>query len=370
MSAATHYQEWYPDFGEYFLTVLQTQCTQAYNDYITKNVTIPCNEPVLATCLNSGVINCILSNTSPSVNANLAATSVLLGLLPTILLQTGATLPQYTYLIARRPFLGILLAMSTAPVSTVQTQDYAQPNRILASSSSALHPPRSSLQRYLVLALEYALAMGAVSNLMVMLWQFSTRSTLAWAQRFTNGGTVWITLALLLHILSCIALRLRIRVARISSRSERNGLSNLVSYIRQEFTLSCEPLDHTTIRFVAKPESWLFVVLTWFVSTTAVFHLIFGTVLLAGLLFISVKDAIIIGIRFLASTIVARLILMYELNGMSKHVELDERYVPRAMTMPRVQIETEGNDKRIHQDRVSDVELDEMSQSDHLVDRR
>lgn len=69
-----------------------------------------------------------------------------------------------------------------------------------------------------------------------------------------------------------------------------------------------------------KDESTLFIFLTWVTSITTVSHIIYGTLIFSSILFISTSDAVQIVARFVASTVVCRVILVFEITGMQQRV--------------------------------------------------
>jgi hypothetical protein len=76
------------------------------------------------------------------------------------------------------------------------------------------------------------------------------------------------------------------------------------------------------IRTVAFAEGKTYVAWSWFLSTATVIHIIFGSLLFSGLLFIGPRDALLVIFRYVASVLVCRIIVMFELAGMR------DRYVP------------------------------------------
>lgn len=307
MSILTNYQSWFGDFGPYYAGVLQMSCGDEYHNYLTKNTTL-CNGGDGRDCIVSPVISCILRNSDPLVLANGAAASVLLGLLPTILLQAGANTMHINFLSMKRPILGLLLSMSCPAISILKTQTYGQPEVILRGAPVHVPWARNGTGRLLALCCQYLVVAAAVANIGHLAWQLSVRSTMAWAVRFPYTITLWVVLAVVLQFISSLCLRLRIRWEETMTRP----------WLLREFELDCEVTEGT--RIVLKEESMPFFAVSWFVSTAATLHLMYGSVVLAGLLFISARDALIIAIRFMASAVAARAILTYELGDLRSSI--------------------------------------------------
>ncbi|KAH7274915.1 hypothetical protein MRS44_006838 [Fusarium solani] len=77
-------------------------------------------------------------------------------------------------------------------------------------------------------------------------------------------------------------------------------------------------------------ETKTFLFLAWSLSTFTVLHVVFGTLVFAGMLFVGIKDALSIVGRYIAAVMVTRVILMYELAGVREcWATLDGKKVTR-----------------------------------------
>jgi hypothetical protein len=130
------------------------------------------------------------------------------------------------------------------------------------------------------------------------------------------------------------------RVRRVRSDEERGDVITLGQWIRgiprrlYGFTKSewVPGVCQDEIKTVSYPEGKTYVVWTWLLSTSTVIHIIFGSLLLSGLLFIGPRDALLVIFRYVASVLVCRIIVMFELAGMREH------YIPNPDEHGQVQV--------------------------------
>lgn len=83
------------------------------------------------------------------------------------------------------------------------------------------------------------------------------------------------------------------------------------------------------------PERKIYIAWTWFLSTAIVIHLLFGSLVLSGLLFIGPRDALFVIFRYLVSVLACRAIVTFELAGMRPNVvwETDEGEATQGMEL-------------------------------------
>ena len=92
---------------------------------------------------------------------------------------------------------------------------------------------------------------------------------------------IWMCLAIFIHIMSTVALRLRVKLVA----KNRLGISTA---LMNEFLLSA---DHPEARLAFRRESYWSICLSWATSVATIIHIALGTLGLSGLLFINVQDA-------------------------------------------------------------------------------
>ena len=98
--------------------------------------------------------------------------------------------------------------------------------------------------------------------------------------------------------------------------------ARILTWARTEFVL-CANQDDETLQDTA-PEI-LTVTLNWLATVMGSIHVIFGIVVFAGLLFISLLDASVVAARYMVSILVCRLVLKFEISGARGTTRLESR---------------------------------------------
>lgn len=316
-SRPTHFQKWYPQFETRFDGILHTNCSEEFDRYMTETP-----QPGCSNCLAGAVVTCILEAFDENGKAMLATAGVLLGLLPTTLSLVGSSNIETGVLALRRPFLAFLLALGSPAVSPIRTFDYRSPRELLQRSPDNYHVKMvrlSGTMRRVTLSLEYLFTIVAIVNLAHVTWELSLRTVTAVAAVTDYLPILWVATSIIIHMLGAWAVRLRVSIIHV-----QHGTRTMNPF-SQEWQLSAvQPQAMLQL----KPENLLFIIISWLASTSTVFHIVFGTLVLAGTLFISPQDAIAVVARYFASTIVCRTILMYEISGMRETIVVESEREP------------------------------------------
>lgn len=247
---------------------------------------------------------------------------VLLGLLPGMLALAGFTTIEIGVLALRRPLLAFLLAAGSPAANPLRTAAYKGSSDIFEWSACGNFV--SGLDRgwrRLIAAAQYLLALAAIANLALLCWELGVRTVLAWSPNSVVYPGVWALLAVGMHISGVIAVSLRVRLIEIDSKVTSSqaiwpGLKRIIS--RESELCSSQPLTKLVIR----PEGPWVPLMTWFTATCTLAHLIFGVFTFSGILFIGFGDALVVVIRLMASIVLCRIILVFELSGMKRVVDM------------------------------------------------
>jgi hypothetical protein len=97
-------------------------------------------------------------------------------------------------------------------------------------------------------------------------------------------------------------------------------LQRIRNYISDEFQLCSQHAPHT---FTWRHESLVSILLSAWVSFVTVAHIIYGTTLFSTIQFVLGGDAIVLIARYMASAIVCRAVLLYELHGLRSVTKLE-----------------------------------------------
>ncbi|KAK6077227.1 hypothetical protein SCUP515_05076 [Seiridium cupressi] len=102
--------------------ILRNSCSEQYAAYQTGNVNVRAGRSSLVT----PIINCVLEQFLDFRKAEMAASAVILGLLPTILQSLGSTTAETSLLGLRRPGLAFLLAAGSPAVAFMKTGEFVE----------------------------------------------------------------------------------------------------------------------------------------------------------------------------------------------------------------------------------------------------
>ncbi|KNG90556.1 hypothetical protein ANOM_001540 [Aspergillus nomiae NRRL 13137] len=324
-AAPDQFQHWYKQFRLQIEFVLNNNCSEQYHNYLNQTPGFDPEyqlwyDPTKGSALTAPLVSCMLSNLPENVKANMANAGVILGLLPTMLSMLGSNTVDTAILarVAGRPFLSLCLALGSPAVLPDRPFEYPNVKALLGADGVkkriAIAKPGGRTW-ILISALEYIVALGAVANVATVCYQLGIRCICNYATEVTAQPLIWAFIIALIHIGGMIALSLRYRVIRHPVVELRNTrLNRFRRYLVREITPS---LYATPVPDVDEiEESYLFLLFSWCVSTGAVVHILYGTMVLSSLLFISVQDALANAGRFLASVVCCRAVLAYELAGL------------------------------------------------------
>lgn len=264
------------------------------------------------------LLNCILENTSEVIKGDIASGIVALGLMPTILTFLGSSTAETVLLSRRRPLLAFLIASGSPSVSPLRTFVYPNPIKELRAREGHLSPTHFSLwQAAFVSVLQYVLVLGAVANVYTAAFY-----TGYWTINTIDCDTVWYpahwaATTLPIH-LGMWGLALRVKTIKDKAWQRNKWMSRVFRWIRDEAT-PC--IMHEKLLLSWKPETYLFVAVSWWTSILTATHILWGTIAFSSIQFLGYVDSIQIIARFMGSAIICRAVLMFELAGMRNALE-------------------------------------------------
>lgn len=294
------------------------------------------------------VIECLLSQFPQFRQLEMNISSVILGLTPTLLQTVGVNTVQMSLLHVHRPVLAFILSAGsparmplrselhmptikeTFPV--IRHQHQQQPG----SNSRPL--TRSELAQSLVLdVVTFFFALGAAANSWYLAYQLGFWSICMLAVGVAWVPMVWQALAAVIHLVGLASFHLTLSVQRdrsthkpvnaTSTTRRPSGKRHLVTSnllvvqcigrLLQSLQLRRPPV--CLVERDNSLRSWrssLRQFLNWLLYVGIAVYTVFGSVLLASLIFISVADAVTILSRYMASAVVCRMALVFELSRM------------------------------------------------------
>ncbi|KAF4777772.1 hypothetical protein HER10_EVM0007270 [Colletotrichum scovillei] len=310
--AKDQFKNWYPEFGPTFEAIMEGNCSAEYERYLT----IPRENATIDWFTGGGntnrlaqpVANCILGNTSEYIMSNMAAAAVVLGLMPTILATVGNSVEETSTLcvIGQRPLIALLVAAGSPAIHPVRSFEYMNPMKLVKPRHYRLRTERSSVPlRTIALAIEFLAAIAAIINTYTLCNQLGVMVVSMLAPQLTYLEFLWSIIGISSHVSAAASLWARTRI----TEGTRRG------YIGEVLSRQFKPLDKEdwTRAVIDEDETYLSMALSYLTSLLGTCHLIYGSMLFSSLVFISATDSLKIMARYMASAMVSRFILMYEL---------------------------------------------------------
>jgi len=145
--------------------------------------------------------DCILSNTTETIKANMASASVLLELMPSFLSFVGPSLVESSTLALKRPILSMLLAVAAPPFQSFQPLDHH--NALKAFKHPFKLPPQITLScptHVLISVLQYLLTLATAIDVVAVSLQVGRNTIVTWKKVQSFLPLIWVMLSLAIHI--------------------------------------------------------------------------------------------------------------------------------------------------------------------------
>lgn len=256
------------------------------------------------------VTNCVLEYSSEFIKSNMAAAAVVLGLMPTILATLGNSVEETSTLcvIAQSPLLALLVATGSPAIFPTRSFKPSRPMKLVKFRPGNIRPREISFHiRNVIMIVEYLVMGLAIANTITLCQQLGFQAVSTVAPHWTNLQLVWSLIGIPIHMSAAMSLWFRTQLNSLSRTSYA------LQILRQQFI----PIDDTVWTMaVIGDETYLSVIFSYFTSLVGTCHVIYGTMLFSSLVFISAKDSLTVMSRYMASSMVSRIVLMYELHRM------------------------------------------------------
>ena len=329
------FKYWFPQYSSLFQSVMVNNCSALYHQYVIQNVTLVAEQeaPNGLSVLTAPLITCILNNVTEAGKANMAAAGVLLGLSPTFLALLGSSTIETAAIsvVAHRPLLTLCLALGSPVVSPLRlfnTPDIkAMLRKSTAKTDEQIH--FHEFQRgtgLAVAAIEYLLALAAIANVANVSYQLGIQTISSTFSETTYTPLLWAFAPGVVHLGGTLSLHLRIRVVApvhepdvARTRPSAGFWSRWRRFLALEFSTAG---SHKAPLVEFRGERWTdyaFLFVSWLTAFATVLVMVFGTMLLSSVLFISARDAVNVILRYTASVVCCQLIVAYELAGL-RHI--------------------------------------------------
>lgn len=320
LRGSTRFTEFFPLLRPELTNISTTTCASSLTFYLENQDRLACDAH----------INCILSNMVQLDQIDMTNAGILLGLLPIFVATFGPTIAEIALLSSRRPLLSLLLSVGVPAIFIIRPMAYADPLELLTPVRGEFTIQRFTNKRLALLlsGAEYLIVSLAIVNILWVSYELQLRTVLAW-KCLPFMPVVWALLPCIIHLLAAwtfnhSAVMRRVKLEhQTDSLGRRDSLATRFStWVRTEFVL-CANQENETLQDTS-PEL-LTVTLNWLATVMGSIHVIFGIVVFAGLLFISLLDASIVAVRYMVSILVCRLVLKFEISGARGTTRLEKR---------------------------------------------
>ncbi|OAQ95632.1 hypothetical protein LLEC1_04063 [Akanthomyces lecanii] len=333
---ATHstvlYQQFFPAWDEMLKEYLERDCQQNITDYR--------NASFNNTHISYAVFGCLLEQFPEFRKAELSAAAVVLGLAPTILQMVSPTPVDTAMVCLRRPILALLLSLASPATVFSEAAKYADGidalSRPLSRQSRGSFPYTAgrllgggATRHYmssLVSAIQYIVALAAVANSAYRTYQLCVWTVCSFSPITVFLPALWHGTVVLLHLGGWIALRLNLQRADGSKKTgptteEQDWQemtagwgSRVKSLFRNEITPSAFAEKLPAESRAAGPAPFFSAVIAALYAGAPV-HVLYGTLVLSSLTFISAFDSISVVALYAISAIVSKAIVYFECAG-------------------------------------------------------
>ena len=306
--STTKFVEWFPQSLTKLRAAWRGPCKPIYDDFVYRSQ---------GQC--GPVLDCLLEyGTSELRKTTIAAAQVTLGLIPTLLSCVGNSVPEISLLASQRPTLTMLLTLGAPGMYPARFTQYVNPFDVLdeAASKQIFSGARAATKRTVIISSQYLLAMAIAANNLEMSLRLGSRSVLAWGCRSWYMPMVWVLFSMSTYAFATMSCFIAKGNARPTYGSMKSRWMRL-DPIEDTLSSSLRSLQvYMHIQTLVRGEEPSIPVMIWQVcaSCLAVVHTILGTLILSSLIFVGFHDTIVILARFLASALVSRMIVLFQLD--------------------------------------------------------
>ena len=265
------------------------------------------------------LISCANDELPSQVSLAMASAQVILGLTPTFISTLSPTVGEVSMLSANRPVLSFMISLGCPALFSLRSLEYDDPLALIQWPGRSIFRRRPSKQQAWVSALQYLLVLAAIANVIIADGQLGYNTINVWVAGRPYLVYIWSISAIVPHGFSAVAFYLSRSARAVRRLNEQQRLKEnkdgwLHARFSREVTVCAAKHRRGYIEHQVDEPSWV-IALSLVASFMGYALIIYGTILFPSLLFIGPLDAFTIIMRYFGSTVVCRMILLYELNG-------------------------------------------------------
>lgn len=289
------FKQFYPKY-EYFFDAAAQRCQPEIRAYQLSIRTPVCDAPCAC------AIDCLLSNTTASIQANMASASVILGLTPAILVFVGPTVSEMATISTWSPLLGLMLVMASPAVNIQRVFSgnnvsdlIHEPVSVTYSSWHNWLRQRGKLTVYATKLTKFILVLGALVNTVENSIRLELRTVPSFRCGVVGLPIAWSLLGISVYLFAAVGVRMR--------GQSRTALK------QPKQSHAWEVLGNSQNTIISET-------LLWVGSKVAIAVMIFGVAVLSSLLLIAASDAVVVLVRYLLSAGICQTVLLSELASL------------------------------------------------------
>lgn len=327
-ASAAKFESWFPLLSQKtYQNVSEGACNVTLHEYRQTLMGTDSNMKA-ATC--SWQQSCILSQLREDLKSRMASASVLLGLTPSLLASIGPSVVETAVLSTQNPLLSLLISLgcpAVFPSRVLAYEDARDTLRVPAFQPLSGLYTGSVIASLAVRTTKYLTLCAAAINVFYTSWQLGTKTVVSF--RCVDHSLViwWTSLSVIIHLFAASAFYTRTRHFLFAHTSQsRYRLTNVDQPVSDGPAQPSLTYRESDLEDRVRPTNRS--IISNYVSTfLGYLHVVFGTMVFSSLLFIETVDVVAVILRYMASTVVARVILMYELD----HLRRCQQRTPRGI---------------------------------------
>lgn len=212
----SQFEHFLPGWNPYIQDILRDNCADQYAAY--KFGEIPEGANVGRSHLVFPLVDCILNQFPEVRKAELAASAVILGAMPSILQGLGSSYAELAVLGLQRPFLAFLLVAGSPAMQSQKVADFSGLLSAFVDGGQGWRVPRLRWKhiayraRPLCSLLEHICVGMAVAKVVSLAYQLGIHAVIVFAPDTIFMVPLWTFLAIVIYSVRYLALRRRVRV--------------------------------------------------------------------------------------------------------------------------------------------------------------
>ncbi|KAM0551993.1 hypothetical protein ACHAPJ_008101 [Fusarium lateritium] len=316
-------ERFYTGYNEGLQDIVRNNCSAEYALYLENRRNVSNIDPQLrrfgAHSMTAQVIECILGNAPELVKTKMAAAAIVLGLAPTMIATLGVR-PHDTALLSivgRRHVLAFAIACGSPALNAYRTSEYSAAIDTLRERASQRSPVMRRLDPVFTL-LSYTLAAASIANIGELTYRLGAQAIFTILYDSEYLALLWAFLGVFIHFITGLTMRMRLSSKVIPTDEEVTKGSWSLSVAKGQVDIMAH---RSKIVYTVYPETALFAIMSVITTVATACHILFGTLVLSSIIFISINNSLSIMGRLMASAIVCRIILILELLSVRENLE-------------------------------------------------